>query len=158
MKIRITFIQVLFIVLWFVSAIGAGIATLNVVGSIVGDGDVYNGVVHEVDRNPHFFESSNPTINSLLAVPRYFFKVYFSDDPIFTDHYGTGNIFLGFLSLLVLIACLPFIGLKYNEYKTKNVIIGILMFLYTSYWAFVTVFTLVNLIGGTSFTETFTWS
>jgi len=149
MKTRMTFLIVVFLFLWIIAVLGGAGAILSVVFAEIGDGDVYNGLVHDVHRNSSFFNSSDQTINSILVIPQYFFKTY-------SGQWGWGNMFLGFLGFLSLLLVFPS-PVYFEDRKLSAFIFGVFGFLYTSYWAFTTIFVVINLISGERLTEVYTW-
>jgi Mn2+/Fe2+ NRAMP family transporter len=153
MKKTLYLIGIVFICL---SSFGGCSSFLNSVGVGIGDGDTYNGVVHEVNRNPDFFKSENKVINTILILPGWFNKVYY-DHGYNNDSYGFVNQTCGLLCLLLLIYC---VVIKIdNEKHTESLdIYRILAWIYIIYWSMPTIWMIYQWGRGMSLTTQSTWS
>lgn len=147
---------------WVATSIaGAGAFIVVMARVIIAIGD---GSFGYVARNPYFFDSSSPAIHSFLAVPRYFFTVYYDgtitlnmSGPLFNWNQQLRNNDYGWISFLVALIALAVLviaasNVMHNLYFKKKVdALHVLSLLYVVYWALVTVFMVYQLVSGVPF-------
>lgn len=143
-------------ILVIISIIGTITVTLSLTISTIADGDVNHGRVTNIHRNENFFTSNSIALNSILILPRYFFKVTQNPYKIETntemekEGYGGLNLFIGLLAVILLI----FASLVYNH---GGIFGKIFSLSYTFYWAIVTIFMYGHFFSGIFLFTSNTW-